>query len=77
MGNFRDKIAQTVLFFAVERTLLTPKLRPGAKYREDFQIYAPRGVNLGGGRNFEKIRYHGIKVARRSKAIYHSPNNFT
>ena len=55
MGKFRDKIAQTVLFFAVERTLLTPNLRPGAKYREDFQIYAPRGVNLG-GRNLEKTR---------------------
>ena len=49
MGKFREKNAQTVLFCAVERTLLTPKLRPGAKYREGFQIYAPRGVNLGGG----------------------------
>ena len=48
MGQLREKIAQTVLFCAVERTLLTPKLRPGAKYREDFQIYAPRGLILGG-----------------------------
>ena len=55
MGKFREKIAQTVLFCAVERTLLTRKLRLGAKYREGFQIYAPRGVNLG-GRNLEKTR---------------------